>query len=307
MTNQPPDATTPKSASRSKRKARRTVFFSLLPAMITAGLVLFIGIATAPPRYVARASFVVDWNILAPAPDAGGGETLRSDPRSTLSAEVASLPDSEQGLSDVLDRAGDFGGLRADKAAVLAKLHKRLRVNQASQTGHNDLFTIEMRDNDPVAAQMAANWVLRGTVSKLKAAAKTGNGLMALRTPAEAGSDSLANLGEVLFADPVKLIKYAQVETCRGGYGFRVLLAALILGGLAAGYRWMERQVELVVTALRVTAMNASRRPAVSEAALARQPVLVPRRPILIRPLPRFDATDDLPGAGGLRHQGEVR
>jgi hypothetical protein len=253
-----------------------------------------------PPRYIARASFVVDWNSLPSDPDNATAERVRNECRTAIIATVTGLPDSEHGISEVLDRADGFSGSLTDKAAVISKLRRRLQVTLAGQTDQGDLFTIETRDNNPGAAQTAANWVLHGTVSKLKADVKSGSGLAALRAQAEAGTGSLSDRGGAFFADPIKVIKEAQVETRGIGYGLSVLLAAMVLGGFAAVFRWLQHQFELIVAALKVTARSAARQAAAYDRSPVRRRIQVTNRPILLRPLPQYCLTADLREAGGL-------
>lgn len=300
MSKQPTDTTIRKGARRSKRKVCRSPAFNVIAAAVTACVVLLIGIIATPPRYIARASFVVDWNSLSSAPDNEGAKKVRNECRTTIIAAVTSLPASEHEISEVLDRADGFSGSPTDKAAVISKLQRRLRVTVAGQTGQGDLFTIETWDNNPGAAQMEANWVLHGTVSKLKADVTSASELAALRSQEKVGAGSFSNLGVMFFADPIKVIKEAQVEMRGIGYGLSVLLAAVVLGGFAAVFRGLLHQLELVVAALKVTARSAAHQAAAYNRSPVRRRIQVPNRPILLRPLPQYCLTADLRGAGGL-------
>jgi hypothetical protein len=300
VSQQTTDTTIRKSARRSKRDVRQAPGFNLIPAAVTACVVLLTGIVATPPRYIARAAFVVNWNSLVSAPDNAQAEKARNECRMTVIAAVTSLPDSEHGMSEVLDRAAGFSGSLADKAAMISKLHRRLHVTLAGQADQGDLFTIETRDNNPDAAQTAANWVLRGTVAKLTADIKSRSELAALRSPAEAGAGSLSKLGGEFFAGPIRVVKEAQIKTRGIGYGLSVLLAALVLGGFAAGFGWLRHQVELVLAALNATARSAARRAAAESPSSGRRRLLAPSRPILLRPLPQYCLTANLYGAGSL-------
>ena len=50
---------------RSKRAKSGLFIFGLLPAVAVAFVVFAIGLLARPPEYVARATFVVDWNEMA--------------------------------------------------------------------------------------------------------------------------------------------------------------------------------------------------------------------------------------------------
>jgi hypothetical protein len=299
VSNQPTEATLRKDAPTPRRGVRPSFAFGVIPAAVVATMILLIGIVTAPPRYIARASFVVDWNSLRSVLNDEMADKLRNDCRTAFIAEVTSLPDSEPELSDVLDRAGDFSGSQTDKAAVISRLHKRLRVTLAGQADDGDLFAIEMRDDDSRVARAAADWVLQGTVSKLKAEVKAGSGFAALRsraTPdgaqleqrpfnhAEAGFGAMSNLGGVLFIDPIKLVKPAQVEERGIGRGWCVLLAAVVAAVVAGGLGLLLRQLILAVTELMATVRIAPRTKRLPAPAPGR--IQAPPRPILLRPLP---------------------
>jgi hypothetical protein len=279
---------------------RRSPGFSLIPAAITTCVVLLIGMIATPPRYIARATFAVNWDSLVSASDNAEMQKARQECRMAVTAAVTSLPYSERGISEVLERADGFSANPADKAAVISKLHRRLRVTLAGQTGQGDFFTIETRDNNPRAAQTAANWVLQGTVSKLKADVASGSGLAALHSQEKAKAGSGSNLGATFFGDQIKVLKGAQVEARGIGYGLSVLLAAMVLGGFAAAIRWLRYQVEMVVAALKVTAKTAAARAAIYDRSPVRRRIRVPNRPILLRPLPQYGLTADLQEAGGL-------
>lgn len=300
VSQQPTDTTNPKRERRSQRMVRRSPGFSLIPAAVTACVILLIGMIVTPPRYIARATFAVNWDSLVSASDNAETQKVRQECRMAVTAAVTSLPDSEHGISEVLERADGFSGNPTDKAAVIAKLHQRLRVTLAGQTDQGDLFTIETRDNNAGAAQTAANWVLQGTVSKLKADVASGSGLAALHSRGQARAGSWSNLGETFIGDQIKVIKAAQVEARGIGYGLSVLLAAMVLGGFAAVIRRLQYQVELAVAALKETARRAARRAAVYERSPVRRRIRVTNRPILLRPLPQYCLTVDLQGVSGL-------
>jgi len=297
----PTDSTTRRrNARRSKRVARPSPGFNILPAAITMCVILMIGIMATPPRYIARASFVVDWHSLLSATDNDQAEKVRRECRQTVIAAVTSMPHSEREISEVLDRADGFRGSPKDKAILVARLQQRLNVTLAGQSDRGDLFTIEMRDSNPGAAQTSANWVLQGTVSKLKADVASEGEMAALRSQRKGEGGSLSNLGMMFFTDPVKVINEAQVETRGVGYGLCVLLVAVMSAGFAAIMPWLRHQFELVVTAVKVTAKSAARRAARLEGSPVRQRVHVPNRPILLRPLPQYCVRAELPGNAGL-------
>jgi hypothetical protein len=279
---------------------RQSPGFSLIPAAITVCVVLLIGMVATPPRYIARATFAVKWDSLVSAQDNAEVQRLRQECRMAVTAAVTGLPYSEQGIADVLDRADGFSGNPADKAALISRLHKRLRVTPAGQTDQGDLFTVETRDNNAGAAQATANWVLQGTVSKLKADIASGSGWAALHSSEKAVAGSWANISGAFLGDQIKEVKAAQVEVRGIGYGLSVLLAAMALGGFAAMIRWLQYQVEMVVVALKETAKSAARRAAIYDRSPARRRIRVTNRPILLRPLPQYGLTADLQGAGGL-------
>ncbi len=304
MLDRQPDATVQNGAPHSRRSDTPSLAFGLIPAAAVACGVLLIGIVNLPPRYIAHASFAVDWDSLRSNSTGVMTETMRRDRRTTFIAEMTSLPDSGPELSEVLDRAGDFSGSQIDKAAVTAKLQKRLRVILTGQTDTGDLFTIETRDDDPGVARMEADWVLQGTMSQLKAEAKAGGTPAVWRSLAEAGSGSRANLEGVLIANPIKAIQQAQAEARGAGYGLTVVLAAAVLGVMAGGLGLLWRQLILAMTALKSVAESAARRTGSPSSAKARsrrrRQIQAPQRPILLRPLPQYCAAGDLRRADGL-------
>ena len=81
--------------------------FGLVPAAIVAGAVLLISAAASPPKFVARAAFVVDWKSMPSMPDAENAARARNEWRSTIITKVTSLPHSSEEVSDILDRADD--------------------------------------------------------------------------------------------------------------------------------------------------------------------------------------------------------
>lgn len=298
MFNKQPDTTIQNEAPHSRRRGSAALAFSLAPAAVVACAVLLIGIFTIPPRYVAHAVFEVDWNVLRSVSNDAMMEAVHSDKRAAFIAEMIRLPDSEQGLSELLDHVDDLKGSQADKAAVMAKLQKRLRVSLTGQTDNGDQFTIETRDDEPGAARASANRVLQGIVSKLKAGANAGGSSAAWHSLAGAESGSQSNLDEAPVASVVKTINEAQVEKRGAGYGLNVLLAAVGLGGMAGGLGLLLRQLILAITALKVVAEGASRRARSQSSAngrsAGRRRIQTPQRPILLSPLPQYCASDDL-------------
>jgi hypothetical protein len=288
-----PDAIGRQRPPRPERRVHSPMAFALIPAAIAAAAVLLFGILSTPPRYIARASFAVDWSSLPLTSGDERTEKLRNDCRATFLARVGSLHESESEIGKVLDSAGDFPGNPAAKAAVIPKLHKHLQVTLDSQTDEGDLFTIETLDDDPDAARLAANWVMQGTLSELKAIAEAGSNASALRSESNhAGARivSRSNIGGVRFDDPVRTVRPARVERRGIGYGVGVLLAALAVAGLAAGTGLLVRQLSLLAAAFQEMARSAARRKqresAANYRAAIRRQAAVTERPILAQPLP---------------------
>ena len=228
---------------------------------------------------------------------------MHGDSRATFMAEMDGLPKSEQELSELLDGVGAGSGSQADRALVIAKLQKRLRITSAGQSDHIDLFTVEMRDDDPGLARAAANWVLQGIMSKLDGESNGRDAASAWRPFTEAGSASPSNLDGVPVS-PVKTITEAQVKERGFGYGLNVLLAAVAFGAVAGGLGLMVRQLILAVTALKLMAEGASRRRQLQSSAYigsrGRRRIPAPQRPILLRPLPQLCVAEALPDADGM-------
>jgi hypothetical protein len=183
-TDRRPHATARQNAHRSVRRVRVSPAFCLVPAAIVAGIVLLMGFAASPPRYVARAAFVVDWKSIPSVPDDEQAQKIRNEWRNTIITEVTSLPHSDEEVSDILDRADDLSNSQTDKAAAFSKLRRWLHVDLTSQSDDCDRFVIQMRDNDPSSAKAEANWVLLGVVSRLKTESRIGSGAAILRSNA---------------------------------------------------------------------------------------------------------------------------
>jgi hypothetical protein len=217
--------------------------------------VLLISAAVSPPKFVARAAFAVDWKSMPSMPDDENAERARNEWRSTIITKVTSLPHSSEEVSDILDRADDLASRQADKAAVISKFRRWLRVDLTSQTDDCDQFVIQMRDNDPSLAQAEANWVLHGIVSRLKTESRIGNGAAILRSNAnavmEAGPGSLKNLGGAFLNDSIKVVEETHVEKRGPGYGLGVWFAAVCLGSVAGVAGLLMRRVALAVTELK--------------------------------------------------------
>lgn len=246
--DQRPDTIARQQAHRSVRKDRVSPAFGLVPATIMAGVVLLIGVVVSPPRFVARAAFVVDWKSLSSVANDENAEKARNEWRNAVIAKVTSLPHSEEEVSDVLDRAGDLANRQTDKVAVILKLHRWLRVDLTSQTDDNDWFVIQMRDNDPSLAQTEVNWVLQGIVSGLKTESRIGSGAAILRSNAN-GEGSI--LGDVFLNDTVKIVEETHVKTRSAGYGLGIGFAAICLGSVAGVAGLLMQRVALAMTELK--------------------------------------------------------
>ena len=267
------------------------VTFGLIPAAVVACVILLTGMVTIPPRYIAHASFVVDWNFLRSAPNDTLVEKIRDHCPATYIAQVTGESDSEPEIFGMSDRTDDFSGAGLDKTGMLSGRQQRQPVTLARQTDDGDLFAIEAQDNDPGAAQAAANQVLQEAVSRLKVGIKTRSGPTAAHPLAATEPASLSNPDGTPFADPVKLVQMVQLERRSAGYGLYVLLMAVVAGGLAGALGLLLRLLIVVITALKI-------RTGSDGASLTRQPTPVPSRPIVIRPLPRFHLTGDLRESG---------
>ena len=260
--------------------------FGLIPAAVVACVILLTGMVTIPPRYIAHASFVVDWNFLRLAPDDTLVEKIRDHCPATYIAQVTGQSDSGPEMFGMSDRTADFSGAGLDKTGMLSGMQQRQRVALAGQTDEGDLFAVEAQDNDPGAAQAAANRMLQEAVSRLKVGIKTGSGPTAAHPLAAAEPASLSNPDGMFFAAPVKLVQMVQLERRSAGYGLYVLLMAVFAGGLTGALGLLLRLLIGVMMALK-------NRTGPNGALLTGQPP-VPRRPIVIRPLPRFHLTGDL-------------
>ena len=106
------------------------------------GAVLLIGAAHVPPRFVARATFVVDWNAMPSVPSDGSAEKVRKVWRQSVISEITSLPHSEQRISDLLNRAEGIEATKTDKTTLVSKLTRWLRVSLVGQTNDCDRFAI---------------------------------------------------------------------------------------------------------------------------------------------------------------------
>jgi hypothetical protein len=275
--NQRPDATARQNARRSGRRDRMSPAFALVPAAIVAGAVLLIGVVASPPGFVARAAFVVDWKSV---PNDENAAKVRNEWRNTIITRVTSLPNSDEEISGILDHAGDLANRQTDKAAVILKLRRWLRVDLTSQTDDCDRFVIQMQDNDPGLAQAEANWVLHGIVSRLKTESRIGSGTAILRSNAnvimEAGLGSLKNLGGASLNDSIKVVEVTHVEKRSAGYGLGVWFAAVCLGSVAGVAGLLMRRVALAVTELkaaisRVPPVKPARTPSVGRPSIISQ------------------------------------
>lgn len=178
------------------RKTWEVLLFGLAPAIFVAVVVLLIGIAAKPSKYTATATFEVDWNSMPSVPNDEKAQKVRENWRKSIIGEVIGLPNSEAGISDILDRAG----VVTNRALAAASLKKGLRVSLTKQTDDRDLFTVQMRAGDTNAAQLAAGWVLNGTVAKLNSEAQAARGLAGLRSYANVQGviQTKENLGQEL-------------------------------------------------------------------------------------------------------------
>jgi len=164
------------------RRVPSWLAFGLVPAVIVAGAVLLISIASTPPRFVARAIFEVDWKSMPSVPNDPQAEESRDKWRKQIISKVTSLPQSKQKISDLLDRVDGFNGSQTDRAAVISKFQRWLRFKLANQTADSDRFIVEMRDADPDSAKAEANWATHGIVAGLRTESRFGSGLAALRS-----------------------------------------------------------------------------------------------------------------------------
>ncbi len=175
---------------RVMRKVWVLLVFGLVPAVVVAGAVLLVGIAIMPPRFVARAAFVVDWETMPSVPSDENAEKVRINWRKAIIADVTSLPKSEKTIHDFLERCGDLNDSQSNRPVVISKLSRWLRVTMAREPDNVDRFTIEMRDNDSKWAEAVVDAVLQDDLSRLDTQAKTGSGVAAGR--------SWANVAEVI-------------------------------------------------------------------------------------------------------------
>jgi len=298
--NQQPEITVRETAPRTRRKMSPMLAYGLIPAAGAVSITLLAGMFTAPPRFVARAAFVVDWNA-----EPGGsitGTTSR-DNRTMFITQMASLPHSEPELSELLEGTPGRGGNPADQGVALGRLQRYLRVTRTAQSDQEDGFAIETMDDDPGTAQAAANWVLEGAIAKLRDGANAGSAAVGWRSLAEVGAGSHANLIAMPAASPVKAVNEAQVQARSFGYGLRVLLASLALGAVAGGAGLLLRQFILGITALKIVVEDASRRMRLESSTRAelrdRRRAPSRQRPILLRPLPQLCVAEQQPEADG--------
>ena len=264
------------TGTETARSRRRSGWFAyvLIPAAIMAGYIVLLGIISRPPPYLAQAAFVVDWNRMPSVPGDETADKVRAQWREEIRAEIESLPGSET-ISDFIDQnAADAESTW--KTTATTKARNWLRITRVPQTNDCDRFVIEMWDADPQLAQVVANCVLLGSVSKynadaligrLMAAARAGSNLDAIdkreTEMRKAGSsDSFlqelerdlqraeAQLGLIgnlfgVFESPVSVAEQPHVELHSGVRWRRVLLSASFLGGivglLALGLRFFVR------------------------------------------------------------------
>ena len=248
------------------RRAQVSPAFSLVAAVIMAGVVLLMGIAARPSLYVAHAGFTIDWKSVLSAPGDEQALKARNEWRNTIVAQVISWPHSDEEVCDILDRADNLTHNQTDRALAISKLHRRLHVDLTSQTDDCDQFVIRMRDSHPGLAQAEVNGALQSIVARLKTASQTSGVAAPLRSEAElnkpdlrAGLGASMNLGSVSLNNSIRATEEAQVVSRGIGYGLSLLFAAVCLG-IAAGFAGqVMHQLGLVGRALKTSAGNGSR------------------------------------------------
>ena len=149
-------------------KRRVSLISGLAAAVVVAGAVLCLGLVTAPPRFVARAVFTIDWKTMPTEPTFGAIIKLGDEWRRMVNWELTSLTRTEEQIGDFLDRAGDPNGLPTDRTVVVPKLRKWLGVTVANEPGEVDRVTIQMRDGDPKLAEAIVKAVLQDDVSRIQ-------------------------------------------------------------------------------------------------------------------------------------------
>ena len=315
------------------------LLFGLGPAAVVAAAGLLIGIATAPPRFIAHAAVVIDWKSMPSVLNDETAEKVRNIWRKQIVSEVTGMPNSEEFISDILDRADGFSGDEKEKTAIISRMQRHLRVTLASQGEDCDRFDIEIAESDLSLARTEGDWMMSGTIAKLKDEAKAGGGLAALRSGANVGDVSqkeedlkaeetnleasnsrpfsddvqnrhdqieaelnkleverrvagfglFANIVDTLFNDSIKASGPVQVERRSAGYGLGVLLAAVVLGGLAGFAGLLLRQAVVSGASQKTSTSNVPPAIRPKPPPIAAPPVIVvdnnPKPPLLPPPL----------------------
>jgi len=174
------------------------LLFGFVPALFVGAAVLATGVAARPPKFTARAMFLVDWNTMPSVPNDEQAQKFRANWRKSLIAEITGLPNSDDEISDVIDRAAALKIAPTNRAALAVSLKNWLSVRLVSQTNECDLFLIELRGGDTNAAQTSASVALHGIVAKLSAEARLASGMGALRSHANVDDviNTKADLGQ---------------------------------------------------------------------------------------------------------------
>lgn len=169
-------------------KGRIIIF--LIPASVLAAALVLIGIAATPPKFTARTTFAIDWNVMPSVPNDERADRGRSDWRKQIISEFINLPKSADALAAILENNDLLSNDPRGKNAIIAALKGRVRVKLVEHTADGDQFRIEVHNNDPIMARNAANAVLQGIISQIEGEAEFGGGLAAAR--------SLANVANVV-------------------------------------------------------------------------------------------------------------
>lgn len=242
--------TTVVDSPRSERAKSGVFIFGFLPALAVAFFVFAIGLVSRPPEYVARATFVVDWNEMATVFGDDEADKLRAFWRKEIIATTTALPDANQ-LADLLDPGQKLGD--DDRAALIAQAQNQLRVTLASEANDQDTFLIEFRAHNAAQAQDVANGVRDQKISHLNNEALAGRlaaigqskkNLDDVDKQRESGDRDSSDLdsqeiqaGLSLMGNtfgialtPVKRVGKVQVENRIASHVIRVLFAGLFFG-----------------------------------------------------------------------------
>lgn len=242
----------------SNRARSGLFFFGLLPALAVAFIVLALGLITRPPEYVARATFVVDWNKMASVPGDDGAEKVRAIWRKEMIARTTALPEAEE-LSNLLDRDGKLGA--DDRAVLISQVQKHLRITHADQSGDRDSFAIEFRADNAAQAEAVVNRVLRekrsdidnqaifGRVAALAESEKNLDDIDKQRARENGDSgdsdssgldaqefqarSSLIENGVGMWFPPTETVEKVHSENTIGSHVGHVLFAGVFFGGVA--------------------------------------------------------------------------